>query len=80
MDAAVDLKQDKEHGSYNPFAALHLDVDDMRTILQSTIGEAAIRFERLPLVKDDNLMRCVLYSGVWQKFNQTYEKTDEEHS
>ncbi len=80
MDAAVDLKQDKEHGSYNPFATLHLDVEDMRTILQSIIGEAAIRFERLPLVKDDNLMRCVLYSGVWQKFNQTYEKTDEEHS
>lgn len=80
MDAAVDLKQDKEHGSYNPFAALHLDVDDMRTILQSIIGEAAIRFERLPLVKDDNLMRCVLYSGVWQKFNQTYEKNDQEHS
>lgn len=80
MDAAVDLEQDRDNGSYNPFIKLDLAPDDMRTILQNIIGEAAIRFERLPLVQDDNLMRCVLYSGVWQKFNQTYGKTEQEHS
>ncbi len=83
MDAAVDLDQDRKSGSYNPFANLELSVDDMRTILQNVIGQASIYFERLPLVQDAHLMQCVLYSGVWLKFNQTYEKTaktDDKHS
>ena len=83
MDAAVDLEQDIKTGSYNPFAKLDLNPDQMRAILANIIGEATIHFERLPLVQDANLMRSVLYSGVWLKFNQTYnndEKSENKQS
>lgn len=75
MDAAVDLPEDGRSGSFNPFMSLQMEPEAMRAILLNIIGEAALYFERLPLVQDAHLMQCVLYSGVWQKFNQTYDKT-----
>lgn len=72
MDAAVDLRADVRDNSYNPFKELDMTVEGMRTILESLIGEAARLFERLPLERDAHLMRSVIYSGVWQKFNQAY--------
>lgn len=50
-----------------------LDSASMRDILAVLAGRACETFERLPLVQDANLMDCVLYSGIWQKFNQEYE-------
>lgn len=70
MDAAVDYEDDKKSGSYNPFVKLGTSRDDMRTLLSVHIGEAAATFEKLPLEQDLHLMRSVLYSGVWQKFNE----------
>lgn len=49
------------------------DAGAMRDILEVLAGRACETFERLPLVQDANLMDCVLYSGIWQKFNQEYE-------
>lgn len=45
----------------------------MRDILAVLAGRACETFERLPLIQDASLMDCVLYSGIWQKFNQEYE-------
>lgn len=74
MDAAVDLEQDVENGSYNPFATTDLNPDQLRSLLANKIGDAARIFEMLPLIQDVNIMRCVIYAGVWQNFNQIYEK------
>lgn len=73
MDAAVDLPTDQRTGSYNPFAALTMDVPQMRQVLTVVAADAALAFERLPLVQDAQLMRAVLYAGIWQKFNRVYE-------
>lgn len=72
MDAAVDLQSDKKTGAYNPFLQIHPypTEQEMRDILGVPIGRACQEFERLPCVQDDHLMRSILYSGVWQKFNQ----------
>lgn len=72
MDAAVDYAADLQTGSYNPFVSLKTSPQDMKTLLSVAIGDAAATFERLPLEQDVHLMRSVLYSGVWQKFNETY--------
>jgi len=37
----------------------------LRTML---IGECALNFEKLPLIEDIDIMRNILYSGVWTKF------------
>lgn len=76
MDAAVDYADDAKSGSYNPLVQLEMQPQDMKTLLSVLIGNAADTFEKLPLVQDVHLMRSVLYSGVWQKFNDTYRSED----
>jgi hypothetical protein len=78
MDAAVDLSDDLKSGSYNPFAPTEdglepLSEQGLRAILGIDIARAAAAFERLPLVQDVHLLRSVLYSGVWARFNRAYE-------
>ncbi len=74
MDSAVDLKEDEKKHRYNPFIGSDLSFEELRTLLATLIGNAAATFEKLPLEQDVHLMRSVLYEGVWQQFNQTYEK------
>lgn len=74
MDAAVDYADDKASGSYNPFVRMDATPQNMKTLLAILIGNAAATFEKLPLEQDLHLMQSVLYSGVWQKFNETYLK------
>lgn len=80
MDAAVDFQADSRNNSYNPFVKLGTTPEQMRAILMNLIGAATQTFERLPIVEDVHLLRCVLYSGVWQKFNHTYEKDAQKQS
>lgn len=72
MDAAVDYKQDEKAGSYNPFVKLGMGAQAMRATLEDSIAGATATFEKLPLEHDLNLLRSVLYAGVWQKFNREY--------
>lgn len=72
MDAAVDFADDAETGSYNPFVALGSDAEAMRATLALAAADAAVPYERLPLVQDANLMDAILYSGVWAQFNKAY--------
>lgn len=76
MDAAIDYRKDAKSGAYNPFVRLQpdgADPDAMRIDLSSLAGCACRAFELLPCVEDAHLMRSVLYSGIWQKFNAEYE-------
>lgn len=76
MDAAVDYAADERSGSYNPFVKLGSTPESMRALLAVLIGNASATFEKLPLEQDLHIMRSVLYSGVWQKFNERYNKKD----
>ena len=83
MDAAVDFEQDERNGTWNPFVLMQTqegsgepDPMAMRDDLSVVANEMCIAFERLPLVQDAHIMRSVLYSGVWQKFNHEYERSD----
>lgn len=76
MDAAMDLRQDRIAGSYNPFILMGRESDTLREDLQLLAAETAEAFERLPLERDVHILRSVLYSGVWQRFNA---KENKEH-
>lgn len=76
MDAAVDFADDAETGSYNPFVALGSDAEAMRATLALAAADAAVPYERLPLVQDAHLMDAILYSGVWAQFNKVYPPQD----
>lgn len=71
MDAVLDLEGDKASGRYNAVAAFAegKTEDDLRYTLTMLIGECAAVFERLPVVRDADIMRNILYSGVWLRYN-----------
>lgn len=71
MDAVLDLEEDRAQGRYNPVAAFAegKTEDDLRYTLTMLIGECAAVFERLPVVRDADIMRNILYSGVWLRYN-----------
>ena len=71
MDAYDDLPRDVRRGSYNPLMPLR-DNEDYEQLckvaLMTMIAEAADAFERLPVILDADIIRNVLYSGVWSKY------------
>ncbi len=77
MDACLDLKSDKKHGRYNPlFSYTAADRDsDFYELLTMLAGDCTLEFEKLPLVQDIDIMRNILYSGVWQKYQIAARKT-----
>lgn len=77
LDAAVDLPEDLRRNRYNPLSGL---AEEGRTLkafreeLSLLMGECTEAFERLPLVQDVELLRNILYSGVWIRYAQALEK------
>lgn len=77
MDAWEDYDQDIRAGRFNPLKQYH-DRDDYdefaRNILELLISDATEAFEILPLEEDLDLLRNILYSGVWQRYVLQIEK------
>ena len=87
IDAYEDIEKDLKQGNYNPFSEIYQneDFDDfVNQILTMMISECAREFEELPIIEDVDILRNILYSGVWAKFQsirnkrkQVEEKTDD---
>ena len=76
LDAYEDLEKDKKEGNYNPLIPKSTEKDfekSCETLLIMTMSECCRQFERLPLLENVDILRNILYSGVWY----TYEKTKE---
>ena len=76
MDACLDREADEKQGSYNPvteFQRLNGPFDS-RMALTMLIGECAMAFERLPLEQDLDLLRNILYSGVWSRWRAAHSQ------
>lgn len=71
MDAYDDLKKDVRKNKYNPLKSMMHQTDfeqickDGMTMM---IADCADAFEQLPVLKDADLIRNILYSGVWAKY------------
>ena len=85
MDACIDYNDDEKHGRPNPLRALHSGPRSPagdRDLLTMMLADAAAAFEHLPLIEDCDLMRNILYAGVWIRFNEAFhlnkEKTEKE--
>ena len=76
IDAAADMEKDRKKGNYNPFLTLDITEIEIENILKVLIGNAAEIFEKLPLVQNENILRNIIYSGVWQKYNSVKAKKE----
>lgn len=73
MDAYEDYDADRKKNEYNIFAVqsreTRQDLDMfVRLLLTSMMSECAKSFERLPILLHADILRNVLYSGVWTKY------------
>lgn len=71
MDAVVDLDKDIRKKRYNPLSELKKagrSDSYFKDILTMLIGNCTMEFEKLPLVDDVPIMRNILCSGVWTKY------------
>ena len=81
MDAYEDLEDDIRSGSYNPFTVwgnTRMAVADrVQEALTQVLSEATLAFERLPIVQGEDLLRNILYAGVWTRFDEISQKDKE---
>lgn len=71
MDAYEDIRQDIKKNRYNPLSRMYRQngfEEYCKDVLKMHIGECALEFEKLPLVQDADILRNILYSGVWTRY------------
>ncbi len=83
MDAYDDIEKDRKNQSYNPLCTLYEEhlkcgtIDVFRSrcfeILQMMMAETSAEFEKLPCLLDIDILRNILYDGVWVKYNTKRE-------
>jgi hypothetical protein len=79
MDATLDYEKDRKKGNYNPLGLMGKKPEDMAEPLSIIIGSAADEFEKLPLVQDVNILKNILYGGVWQKYYAKVKGKEQSH-
>jgi hypothetical protein len=73
MDAYEDLDRDERKNSYNPLRAMRAQQAESfevlcKLMMTSMMSECAKSFERLPIILHADILRNILYSGVWSKY------------
>lgn len=79
MDAYDDLPEDVRKGRYNPLKHYsgRDDYEEMcRSALTMAVADATRAFELLPVVRDIDILRNILYSGVWTKYVMIRKKRE----
>lgn len=71
LDAYEDLEKDLKKGSFNPFWKKYENpgFDEwIRDILTLAAASCAEEFEKLPILENADIMRNILYSGIWTRY------------
>ena len=83
IDAFEDVEEDLKKQTYNPFKDQFKEdnfQDYCFKILEMMISRSSYYFEKLPLIKNIELLRNIIYSGIWTKFELIKKKRMEEQS
>ena len=77
MDAYEDLEKDRKRRHFNIWESRRTrrDFDALvENTLSLMMGDCAQSFEVLPIVQDIDILRNILYSGVWMSYNAMWAK------
>lgn len=90
MDAYEDVEKDIENNSYNPLKEVFLQktpeqfATECRTLLTMMMAECSREFEQLPILLHADILRNILYSGVWCRYtmvtSKRYENQNKENN
>jgi hypothetical protein len=73
LDAYVDLPKDIKKNNFNPFIPVKDEPDfedNCENVLVMLAAEAARAFEALPILENEDIIRNILYAGIWNKFKK----------
>lgn len=71
VDAYEDIEEDRKKCLFNPLEPLSQTPEfesSCHTMLTMMMAECSKRFEQLPILNYASILRNILYSGVWQKY------------
>lgn len=80
LDAYDDVEEDVKKGNYNPFSKDYIikGFDDrVKSMLMMMMAETCREFEKLPIIKYTDILRNILYSGVWVRFEAVHKQRKE---
>lgn len=80
LDAYEDVEKDVKNGNYNPFSKTYMMKEfqeNTRKLLIMMLAESCREFEKLPIIKYGDILRNILYSGVWVRFEEVSRKRRE---
>ena len=75
--AYVDIEQDLKKGTYNPLKKRYEEPgfeEECRQILTMMMSECCKEFEQLPILQNVDILRNILYSGVWCRYEIVRKK------
>ena len=81
LDAYDDLEKDIKNNSYNPLIPIYKEAsyeDTCFNMLTMMMSETTKEFEKLPCLLDIDILRNILYEGVWTKLDTKNKKNDKE--
>lgn len=82
LDAYDDLEGDIKKGNYNPLISRANNdnfENEIRDILKMCAAPCAAEFEKLPIINNVSILRNILYSGIWTKYEIIQEKRKEKN-
>lgn len=77
MDAYDDIDNDIKKNCYNPFIHIYKEVDfddKVYNILELMMSKCATAFECLPIIENIEILRNIIYSGVWSHYELINKK------
>jgi len=80
MDAYEDMEKDQKTGNYNPLLHYNQSEDfeeECEHILTMMMAQCSRAFEKLPVVDNVEILRNILYSGVWCRYEVVKAKRKE---
>jgi hypothetical protein len=91
LDAYEDIEKDQKEGNYNPFLTERAEnfwqpvygqpdfEEKCGQMLQMMMAECSRAFEQLPILKYGDILRNILYSGVWTRYEMVKQKRRNEN-
>ncbi|MDD6491226.1 MAG: DUF5685 family protein [Firmicutes bacterium] len=81
LDAYEDVEEDVKENRYNPLKKRFDDPDfeeETKTILTMFMAECCREFEKLPIIENVEILRNILYSGVWYRYEVVRQRREKE--
>lgn len=85
MDAYDDVEDDVRRGRFNPFTEKYHSMEKeafkkwVGELLMMIASDMAKEYEKLPIVEEVNILRNIIYSGIWCRFFNDGENTGRHH-